>query len=110
MKYDVIETKRIWKIVDKRNDYKLIFLKWIFIYKFDFDNFFYKYKTHIEIRDDLQKINNVQNVYVATFASKIFRMMMTFVVNFVFQNQIIKRCKCFFKCFQWWKDILSNIE
>jgi hypothetical protein len=27
MKYDVIETKRIWKIVDKKNDYKLIFLK-----------------------------------------------------------------------------------
>jgi hypothetical protein len=27
IKYDVIETKEIWKIVDKRNDYKLIFLK-----------------------------------------------------------------------------------
>jgi hypothetical protein len=27
MKYNVIETKRIWKIVDKKNDYKLIFLK-----------------------------------------------------------------------------------
>jgi hypothetical protein len=34
------------------------------------------------IRDDLQKVNNAQNVYVATFASKIFRMMMTFVVDF----------------------------
>ncbi len=27
MKYDVIETKRTWKIVDKRDDYKLISLK-----------------------------------------------------------------------------------
>ncbi len=27
MKYDVIETKKTWKIVDKRNDYKLISLK-----------------------------------------------------------------------------------
>ncbi len=34
------------------------------------------------IRDDLQKVNNVQNVYAATFASKIFRMMMTFVTDF----------------------------
>ncbi len=34
------------------------------------------------IRDDLQKINNVLNVYVATFASKIFRMMMIFIVDF----------------------------
>ncbi len=33
------------------------------------------------IRDDLQKINNVQNVYVATFALKIFRMIMIFVVD-----------------------------
>ncbi len=34
------------------------------------------------IHDDLQKINNAQNVYAATFASKIFRMMMIFVVDF----------------------------
>ncbi len=59
MKYDAIETKKIWKIVDKRNDYKLIFLKWIFIYKSDFDDFLFKYKARIVIRDDLQKINNV---------------------------------------------------
>jgi hypothetical protein len=82
MKYDVIETKRIWKIVDKKNDYKLISLKWIFTYKSDFDDFLFKYKVRIVIRDDLQKINNAQNVYAATFASKIFRIMMTFVVDF----------------------------
>jgi hypothetical protein len=34
------------------------------------------------ICDNLQKINNAQNVYVATFASKIFRMMMILVVDF----------------------------
>jgi hypothetical protein len=82
MKYDVIETRRIWKIVDKRNDYKLISLKWVFIYKSDFDDFLFKYKARIVIRDDLQKVNNAQNVYVATLASKIFRMMMTLVVDF----------------------------
>jgi hypothetical protein len=82
MKYDAIETKRIWKIVDQRDDYKLISLKWIFTYKSDFDDFLFKYKARIVIRDDLQKVNNAQNVYVATFASKIFRMMMTFVVDF----------------------------
>jgi hypothetical protein len=37
------------------------------------------------IRDDLQKINNAQNVYAATFTLKIFRMMMTFVVDFYFK-------------------------
>jgi hypothetical protein len=82
MKYDVIETKETWKIVEKRDDYKLISLKWVFIYKSDSNDFFFKYKAHIVIRDDLQKVNNAQNVYVATFALKIFRMMMTFVADF----------------------------
>ncbi len=82
MKYDVIETKRTWKIVDKRNDYKLISLKWIFIYKSDSNDFLFKYKARIVIRDDLQKVNNAQNVYAVTFASKIFRMMMTLIVDF----------------------------
>ncbi len=59
MKYDVIKTKRTWKIVNKRNDYNLISLKWIFIYKSDFDDFFFKYESRIVICDDLQKINNV---------------------------------------------------
>jgi hypothetical protein len=85
MKYDAIKTKKTWKIVDKRNDYKLISLKWIFICKLDSNDFFFKYKARIVIRDDLQKVNNAQNVYVATFALKIFRMMMTFVVDFHFK-------------------------
>jgi hypothetical protein len=82
MKYDVIKTKRTWKIVDKWDDYKLISLKWIFIYKSDSNDFLFKYKARIVIRDDLQKVNNAQNVYVATFASKIFRMMMTLIADF----------------------------
>jgi hypothetical protein len=71
MKYNVIETKKTWKIVDKRDDYKLISLKWIFIYKSDSNDFLFKYKARIVIRDDLQKVNNTQNVYAATFALKI---------------------------------------
>jgi hypothetical protein len=82
MKYDAIETRKTWKIVDKRNDYKLISLKWVFINKSDSNDFLFKYKARIVIRDDLQKVNNAQNLYAATFASKIFRMMMTFVVDF----------------------------
>ncbi len=85
MKYDVIKTKKTWKIIDKRDDYKLISLKWIFIYKSDSNDFLFKYKARIVIRDDLQKVNNAQNVYVATFALKIFRIMMTFVVDFHFK-------------------------
>ncbi len=82
MKYDVIETKKIWKIVDKKNHYKLISLKWVFTYKSDFDDFLFKYKARNVIPDDLQKVDNAQNVYVATLTSKIFRMMMTLLADF----------------------------
>jgi hypothetical protein len=58
MKYDVIETKKTWKIVNERDDYKLISLKWIFIYKSDSNDFFFKYKVCILIRDNLQLINH----------------------------------------------------
>jgi hypothetical protein len=99
MKYDAIETKEIWKIVDKRNDYKLISLKWIFIYKSDSDDFLSKYKARIVIRDDLQKVNNVQNVYAATFASKIFCMMMTFVADFHFKIKQLNAVNVFLNVF-----------
>ncbi len=57
-------------------------MKWIFIYKSDSNDFFIKYKARIVIRDDLQKVDNAQNVYTATLALKIFRMMMTLIVDF----------------------------
>jgi hypothetical protein len=49
----------MWKIIDKRDNYKLISLKWILIYKSDSNNFLFKYKTRIVIHDDLQNLNNV---------------------------------------------------
>jgi hypothetical protein len=99
MKYDVIEAKKTWKIVDKRDDYKLISLKWIFIYKSDSNDFLFKYKARIVIRDDLQKINKVQDVYVATFASKIFRMMMTLIVDFHFKIKQLNAVNVFLNVF-----------
>jgi hypothetical protein len=99
MKYNVIEMKKTWKIVDKRDDYKLTSLKWIFIYKSDSNDFLFKYKARIVIRDDLQKINNTQNVYVATFASKIFRMMMILIVDFHFKIKQLNVVNVFLNVF-----------
>jgi hypothetical protein len=99
IKYDVIETRKIWKIVDKRDDHKLISLKWVYIYKSDSNDFLFKYKARIVIRDDLQKINNAQNVYVATFASKIFRMMITFVTDFHFKIKQLNVVNVFLNIF-----------
>jgi hypothetical protein len=99
MKHDVIETKKTWKIVDKRNDYKLISLKWIFIYKLDLNDFFFKYKARIVIRNDLQKLNNVHNVYAATFVLKIFRIMMTLIVDFHFKIRSLNVVNVFLNVF-----------
>ncbi len=74
-------------------------MKWIFIYKSDFDDFLFKYKARIVIRDDLQKINNAQNVYAATLASKIFRMMMTFVADFHFKIKQLDAVNVFLNVF-----------
>jgi hypothetical protein len=74
-------------------------LKWIFIYKSDSDDFLFKYKARIVIRDDLQKVNNAQNVYVTTFASKIFCMMMTLIVNFHFEIRQLNAVNVFLNVF-----------
>ncbi len=99
MKYDVIKMKKTWKIVDKWNDYKLILLKWVLIYNFNSNDFFFKYKARIVIRDDLQKVNNARNVYVVTFVSKIFRMMMILVVNFHFKIKKLNVVNVFLNIF-----------
>ncbi len=83
----------------QKNDYKLISLKWIFIYKSDFDDFLFKYKARIVIRDDLQKINNAHNVYAATFASKIFRMMMILIADFHFKIRQLNVVNVFLNVF-----------
>jgi polyribonucleotide nucleotidyltransferase len=51
------------------------------------------------IRDDLQKVNNVQDVYAATLALKIFRMMMTFVVDFHFKIKQLNVVNVFLNVF-----------
>ncbi len=109
MKYNVIETKKTWKIVDKRDDYKLISLKWVFFYKSDSNDFLFKYKARIVIRDDLQKIICLKCVYCNVCIKDISH---DDDINcwFSSQNQTIKRCNCFSECFQWWKDILSYVE
>ncbi len=51
------------------------------------------------IRDDLQKIDNAQNVYAATLALKIFRMMMTFVVDIHFKIKQLNVTNVFLNIF-----------
>jgi hypothetical protein len=76
IKYNAINDKNTWIIIDKFEvqRMKITSLKWIFIYKIDLNNFLLKFKTRIMIRKNLQMINNVQSVYTTILALKIFRM------------------------------------
>ncbi len=82
IEYDSINDKNIWITVNRSEAQrmKIIFLKWMFIYKIDSDDFLLKFKTRIVIRENLQMIDNAQNVYAATLASKIFCMLMIMMI------------------------------
>lgn len=71
-----------------------IFLKWVFSYKCDANKFFYKYKTHLMIKKNLQKMNN-QNVYAAILAFKMFRILITFMTAFNLEIKQLNAVKVF---------------
>jgi hypothetical protein len=50
-------------------------------------------------RDDLQKVNNIQNVYVATFALKIFRIIIILIVDFHFKIKQLNVVNVFLNIF-----------
>jgi hypothetical protein len=56
MKYDAIDDRDTWEIVNKSENQKIISLKWVFIYKNDSDDYLTKYKTRIMMRDDCKML------------------------------------------------------
>jgi hypothetical protein len=81
IKYDVIDDRDTWEIMNKSENQKIISLKWVFIYKNDSDDYLTKYKARIVMRDDLQNADS-QDVYAVTLTSKIFRLLMTLMIAF----------------------------
>jgi hypothetical protein len=81
MKFDAIDDRDTWKILNKSENQKIISLKWVFIYKNDSNDYLTKYKARIVMKDDLQNADS-QNVYAATLTSKVFRMLMTLMTTF----------------------------
>ncbi len=81
MKFDAIDDRDTWEIVNKSKNQKIISLKWVFIYKNDSNDYLTKYKARIVMRRDLQNADP-QDVYAATLVSKIFRVLMTLVIAF----------------------------
>jgi hypothetical protein len=55
IEYDAINDKSIWITIDRSEaqKMKITFLKWIFIYKIDSDDFLFKFKARIVMRKNL---------------------------------------------------------
>jgi hypothetical protein len=96
MKYETIENRDTWQIVDrpKSENNQIISLKWIFTYKIDSNDYLIKYKARIVIRDDLQVIDP-QNVYAVTLISKVFRVLMTLVAAFNLKTRQLNAINAF---------------
>jgi hypothetical protein len=66
----------------------------VFTYKNDSDDYLIKYKAHIVIRNDLQNADP-QNVYAATLASKVFRVLMTLVADYSLKTRQLDAINAF---------------
>ncbi len=73
---------------------KIIPLKWVFTYKNDSDGYLTKYKARIVVRGDLQDADP-QDVYAATLASKVFRVLMALVAAFHLETRQLDAVNAF---------------
>ncbi len=108
MKYDAIDDRDTWKIMNKSENQKIISLKWVFIYKNNSDDYLTKYKARIVIRDDLQDADP-QDVYAATLTSKVFRMLMTLMIAFYLETRQLNVVNAFLNAHNNEICILSNV-
>ncbi len=78
----------------KNGNHQIIPLKWVFIYKTDTDDYLTKYKVRIVVRSDLQAYD-LQDVYAATLAAKVFRMLMTLVTAYHLKTRQLNAINAF---------------
>ena len=81
-------------IVDKSEVIQLIFLKWVFIYKYDADGFLIKHKARLIVRGDMQKMDN-QDVYAATLTFKMFRTLVALMTAFSLETRQLNAVNAF---------------
>ena len=79
----------------KIDNFVILSLKWIFIYKHDSNGFLKKYKTRLMMREDLQEIDR-QNVYAATLAFRVFQSLIALVTAFELKIRHLNAINAFF--------------
>ena len=94
IEWDALNEKRTWEVVDKSINVVILFFKWVFIYKFDSNDYLTKYKTRLIVREDLQDIID-QNGYAAILTFKIFRVLMILIVVFNLKIQHLNLVNAF---------------
>ena len=97
IEYLILKIQKTWIMIDKSDNQMInfIFLKWVFTYKINENDYFSKYKIRLIIRDDFQKFN-IQNVYAVTLTIKIFKFLMTLMIAFNFRIHQLNAVNVFF--------------
>ena len=80
-KYTDLEYHDIFYLIQRAGLATILFLIWIFIYKFDTDDYVTKFKTCLCVRENLQDQFN-HDIYAAMLAVKIFHILMTVAAVF----------------------------
>jgi hypothetical protein len=101
MKFNAFNSKDTWEIMNKLSIFdhqKIISLKWNFIYKNDSNDYLTKYKARIMMKSDLQNAD-LQNVYVATLTSKVFKVLMTLMIAFHLETRQLNVVNAFLNAY-----------
>jgi hypothetical protein len=83
IKYSTLISQTMWTEVTQEQLNSTIFLlvRWVFIYKYDNNNYITGFKARLVIRRDLQ-IQRLQDIYTAILATRIFRYLIAIIIYF----------------------------
>ena len=73
--------KKIFQVINKLNNIFLLFLMWVFDYKFDDNNFFLKHKSRIMICDNLQFLI-FRKIYINMLMMWVFCVLVAIICSF----------------------------
>ena len=85
-KIQKLEKKKIFQVVNKSDNAFLLFLMWVFDYKFDDNSFFLKHKFRIMIHDDLQFLI-FRKIYMNTLTMQVFHTFAIIICSFNFETR-----------------------
>jgi hypothetical protein len=98
IKFETINSRDTWKIINKSKNQKIILLKWVFTYNNDLDDCLIQYKTRIVIKNYLQNFRS-QSIYATTLTSKVFRILMILITTYHLKTRQLDAVNAFLNAY-----------